>query len=72
MYANYVWPNSTWRAQYVTLEIARVMDNECIDILLMQEPYNLSGKFIGLGRRLQIRHRDHGPNSNTKPDDHDD
>ena len=42
------------RAQCVTLEIARVMDEECIDILLMQEPYNPRGKFIGFGRRVLV------------------
>lgn len=62
------------RAQCLTLEIARIMDDECIDILLMQEPYNPKGKFIGFGWRVtrglrrQIRHCGHGRNNN----DHDD
>ena len=42
------------RAQCITLEIARIMDDECIDILLMQEPYNPRGKFIEFGRRVLV------------------
>lgn len=43
------------RAQCVTLEIARVMDKENIDILLMQVPYNPRiVKFIGFGRYVQM------------------
>ena len=42
------------RAQCVTLEIARVMDDECIDILLMQEPYNSRGKFIEFGQYVLV------------------
>lgn len=42
------------RAQCLTLEIARIMDDECIDILLMQEPYNPKGKFIGFGWRVLV------------------
>ncbi|KOC58705.1 hypothetical protein WH47_09117, partial [Habropoda laboriosa] len=43
------------RAQTVTLEINRAIDNGNFDILLMQEPYNPKGKFIGFGRDLQIQ-----------------
>ena len=45
------------RAQCITLEIARIMDDECIDILLMQKPYNPRGKyieFIEFGRRVLV------------------
>ena len=42
------------RAQCITLEIARIKDDECIDILLMQELYNPRGKFIEFGRRVLV------------------
>ncbi|KOC58583.1 hypothetical protein WH47_08616 [Habropoda laboriosa] len=38
------------RAQTVTLAINRAIDNGNFDILLMQEPYNPKGKYIGFGR----------------------
>lgn len=37
------------RSQQVTLETCKVMETQNIDILLMQEPYNPKGKFIGFG-----------------------
>ena len=42
------------RAQCITLEIARIKDDECIGILLMQEPYNPRGKFIEFGRCVLV------------------
>ena len=43
------------RAQCIILKIARIKDDECIDILLMQEPYNPRGKFIEFGRLVVFR-----------------
>ena len=42
------------RSQNVSLEIRKEMDTKLIDVLLMQEPYNPRGKFIGLESRAPV------------------